>query len=43
MEREEPYHLLVELARGKVSLLRNQSGSWQIMGMAIPGILSSIG
>ncbi|QDU81774.1 hypothetical protein Pla110_35240 [Polystyrenella longa] len=36
MEREEPYSLLVELARGKVSALRNQSGNWQIMGMTIP-------
>ncbi|MCA9039284.1 MAG: hypothetical protein KDA65_02940 [Planctomycetaceae bacterium] len=36
IEREEPYSLLVELARGKISSLRNQSGSWQQVGMTIP-------
>lgn len=36
MDREEPYHLLVEMARGKISVVRNQSANWQQMGMAIP-------
>src|SRR5579864_8458078 len=29
IEREQPYHLLVELARGKVHQLRTQSAEWQ--------------
>jgi hypothetical protein len=35
-EREEPYPLPLELARGKISQLRNQMGAWQIAGMIIP-------
>jgi hypothetical protein len=39
MEREQPYHLQVELARGTVNRLRNQSSAWESMGMALPGAL----
>ena len=35
-EREEPYLLPLELARGKVARLRDQLGAWQIAGMVIP-------
>ena len=35
-EREEPYLLLVELARGKIGALRDQLSMWEISGMAIP-------
>lgn len=35
-EREEPYPLPLELARGKISQLRNQMGAWQVAGMIIP-------
>ena len=35
-EREEPYLLPVELARGKMAKLRDQLGGWQIAGMVIP-------
>lgn len=33
VEREEPYRLLVELARGKVNLLRNQAADWVSGGL----------
>ncbi len=36
MERAAPYHLQVELARGKVNQLRNQTVEWQSVGLAIP-------
>ena len=36
-EREEPYSMPVELARGLICELRNQVSAWQIGGMAIPG------
>jgi len=35
-EREEPYVLAVELARGKIVQVRNQVATWQGAGMAIP-------
>lgn len=35
-EREEPYLLPVELARGKISQVRDQLGDWEIAGMSIP-------
>lgn len=35
-EREEPYLLAVELARGKIVQARNQLATWQAAGMAIP-------
>ncbi|HEV3003330.1 MAG TPA: endo-1,4-beta-xylanase [Pirellulales bacterium] len=36
MERDRPYHLLVELARGKLNQVRNQIADWQSMGLAVP-------
>lgn len=35
-ERDEPYHLPLELARGKICQLRDQCGVWQIAGMVVP-------
>jgi Glycosyl hydrolase family 10 len=35
-EREEPFLLAVELARGKLSLVREQLASWQMAGMNVP-------
>lgn len=35
-EREEPYLMSVELARGLICELRNQASIWQIGGMSIP-------
>ena len=39
-ERERPYQLQVELARGKLNQLRNQISEWQIIGLAVPQRLS---
>ncbi|MBI3837994.1 MAG: endo-1,4-beta-xylanase [Planctomycetia bacterium] len=36
MERERPYHLQVELARGTLNRLRNQIAGWESLGMTIP-------
>jgi hypothetical protein len=36
MERERPYNLPVELARGTINRLRNQAAAWQAAGMIIP-------
>ncbi len=35
-EREEPYLLAVELARGKIVQIRNQASQWELSGMQIP-------
>ncbi len=35
-EREEPYLLAVELARGKIVQLRNQASQWDVAGMRMP-------
>ncbi|MFO0813722.1 MAG: endo-1,4-beta-xylanase [Gemmatales bacterium] len=35
-ERTEPYHLLTELARGKVNQVRNQAADWQGLGLNLP-------
>jgi hypothetical protein len=35
-ERDAPYHLSVELARGRLGSLRDQVASWQIAGMVVP-------
>jgi hypothetical protein len=35
-EREEPYVLAVELARGKIVQVRNQVATWESAGMSIP-------
>lgn len=36
MERPRPYHLEVELARGKINQLRNQLSDWVHMGLSPP-------
>ena len=35
MEREEPYQLQVELARGKVNQVRSQAADWQMIGLQL--------
>ncbi|MBI1347291.1 glycoside hydrolase [bacterium] len=35
-EREQPYLLPVELARGELVQLRNQAASWELAGMQLP-------
>lgn len=35
-EREAPYVLAVELARGKLVQVRNQAGAWELAGMTLP-------
>lgn len=35
-ERDEPYILPVELARGKIAQVRDQASAWEISGMVIP-------
>lgn len=35
-EREQPYLLAVELARGKIVQIRNQASQWELSGMQIP-------
>jgi hypothetical protein len=39
MEREEPYLLEVELARGMVNVLRNQLAQWEMLGLVVPSAL----
>ena len=39
MERAAPYQLPLELARGKLSQLRNQLAEWQLIGLAVPDVL----
>src|SRR5689334_6602810 len=36
IERPAPYQLAVELARGKINQLRNQSSDWQMGGLQVP-------
>ena len=36
MERPEAYNLPIELARGKLSQLRNQTSEWELSGVEIP-------
>ena len=36
MERQEPYNLVVELARGQVNRLRNQAADWELAGLLVP-------
>ncbi|MEX0586974.1 MAG: endo-1,4-beta-xylanase, partial [Pirellulales bacterium] len=39
MERDKPYHLEVELARGKVNQVRSQMAEWQAIGLTPPQTL----
>jgi hypothetical protein len=41
MERQEPYHLGVELARGKLNQLRTQLAEWTQGGLIIPEALTA--
>ncbi|MEX0727195.1 MAG: endo-1,4-beta-xylanase [Planctomycetaceae bacterium] len=41
-EQDEPYLLAVELARGKISQLRDQIGAWEIAGMEIPASVAPL-
>ena len=36
MERDRPYQLEVELARGTINRLRNQIANWEMIGLAVP-------
>ena len=36
MEREAPYRLPLELARGAIHQLRNQMFEWQMLGVVVP-------
>jgi len=35
-ERAEPYHLLIELARGTLNQVRTQVFEWELIGLAVP-------
>ncbi len=39
MERDRPYLLEVELARGMLNNLRNQIAQWEVMGLVVPASL----
>ncbi len=41
MDRDRPYHLQVELARGKVNHVRSQMAEWQAIGLNVPPELQS--
>jgi hypothetical protein len=41
IERDEPYLLEVELARGMINCLRSQLAAWEMMGLVVPKGLSS--
>ena len=36
MQRDRPYQLAVELARGKINQVRNQISDWQSIGLVVP-------
>ncbi|MEN6405614.1 MAG: hypothetical protein ABFC77_03995 [Thermoguttaceae bacterium] len=36
MERDEPYRLPLELARGSIVQVRNQLSEWQLIGLTVP-------
>lgn len=42
MERERPYQLEVELARGIVFRVRNQMAAWQMLGLTAPDDLTTL-
>lgn len=41
MERERPYHLPVELARGSLHRVRNQIAAWESIGLVVPDNVNS--
>jgi hypothetical protein len=42
IERADPYQLSVELARGKLNQLRNQSADWRMVGLQIPAAIDQL-
>jgi hypothetical protein len=42
MERQAPYQLQVELARGKINQIRNQMAEWQAIGLIVPDDVRSL-
>ncbi len=40
MERDQPYHLPVELARGTVNRLRSKAATWQLAGLRVADSLA---
>jgi len=41
MERDRPYHLPVELARGTINKIRNHLAAWQSVGLTVPEKLAA--
>ena len=41
MQRDEPYQLEVELARGTLNLIRNQLAAWQQAGLVVPAAIKA--
>ncbi len=41
IERERPYRLEIELARGTINRLRNQIAHWEMLGLVVPADLRS--
>ena len=41
MERPDPYHLAIELARGRVNQLRGQAFDWLMSGLVMPAEVSA--
>jgi hypothetical protein len=42
MERQAPYRLAIELARGKLNQVRNQAWEWQAAGLNIPAEFTAL-
>ena len=40
MQRDEPYSLVVELARGTIHRVRNQIAEWQEVGLVVPAVVT---
>ena len=40
MERSAPYHIAIELARGKINQLRCQVSEWTLGGLLMPDTLA---
>ena len=36
IERDRPYHLPIELARGTINRIRNQLAAWKLAGLSVP-------
>ncbi|MBS0208121.1 MAG: endo-1,4-beta-xylanase [Planctomycetes bacterium] len=42
MQREKPYSLEVELARGRLNSVRNQLAEWQVLGLVVPPTVDTV-